>query len=92
MWKKFFRQARKRLKSQEITLSLTELAQYDGKAGRRAYVAVDNVIYDVTEEATWEGATHFRLLAGRDLTEPFGRCHSGRRDILEGLPRVGRLS
>jgi predicted heme/steroid binding protein/rubrerythrin len=78
----FYRQTR------EFTLS--ELAQYDGSMGRPAYVAVNGIVYDVSNEATWGGATHFGLTAGNDLTEQFQGCH-GMEEILAKLPRVGIL-
>ena len=77
-----YRQAR------EFTLS--ELSQYDGSMGRPAYVAVNSIVYDVSNEATWGGSTHFGLQAGRDLTAQFQGCH-GMLQILRNLPRVGTL-
>lgn len=70
--------------------TLAELAQYDGSMGRPAYVAVDGIVYDVSKEATWGGATHFGLQAGRDLTAQFQSCH-GMAQILSKLPKVGIL-
>lgn len=70
--------------------TLAELAQFDGAGGRPAYVAVDRVVYDVSREATWGGATHFGLYAGRDLTLQFAGCH-GKAEVLRNLPRVGVL-
>ncbi|WP_243122151.1 cytochrome b5 domain-containing protein [Clostridium thermarum] len=78
----FYRQPR------EFTLA--ELAQYDGAMGRPAYVAVNGIVYDVSNEATWGGASHFGLMAGRDLSAQFQGCH-GRESILAKLPRVGIL-
>lgn len=74
--------------SREFTLD--ELAQYDGSMGRPAYVAVNGIVYDVSNEATWGGASHFGLMAGMDLSQQFQGCH-GRESILAKLPRVGIL-
>ena len=38
--------------------TLEELATYDGSMGRPAYVAVNGIVYDVSLEKTWGGATH----------------------------------
>lgn len=70
--------------------TLTELAQYDGAMGRPAYVAVNGIVYDVSSEAAWGGASHFGLMAGMDLTAQFQGCH-GRESILAKLPKVGIL-
>jgi len=72
------------------TFTLEELAKYDGKDGNPAYVAVNGVVYDVTNNAAWAAATHFGLSAGKDLTNQFASCHAG-ANILNMLPKVGTL-
>lgn len=67
-----------------------ELAQYNGRNGNRAYVAVNGVVYDVTDNAAWAAATHFGLKAGEDLTNQFAGCHQGQSAILQNLMVVGR--
>lgn len=67
-----------------------QLAQFNGKGGKPAYVVVDGVIYDVTDNAAWAAATHFGLTAGKDLTGAFASCHGGQA-ILNKLKAVGRL-
>lgn len=42
----------------EKIFTLEELKNYDGKEGRKAYIAVDGVVYDVTNVAAWQGGTH----------------------------------
>ncbi len=72
------------------TFTLEELARFNGKNGNPAYVAVNGVVYDVTNNAAWAAATHFGLSAGNDLTTSFASCHAG-TDILSRLPIVGNL-
>lgn len=67
-----------------------ELAQYDGSNGRSAYVAVDGIVYDVSNNPAWGGGTHFGVYAGKDLTDQFKACHST-KFYLEKLPKVGVL-
>ncbi|MCX8131855.1 MAG: cytochrome B5 [Clostridia bacterium] len=67
-----------------------QLSKYDGIDGNPAYVAVNGVIYDVTNNAAWAAATHFGLVAGQDLTQEFASCHAG-QNILSKLNAVGRL-
>ncbi len=69
-----------------------ELATYDGKNGRPAFVAVNNLVYDVTNDSAWAAATHFGLEAGKDYTNEFASCHQGQLAILAALPVVGRLA
>ncbi|PYZ97484.1 cytochrome b5 [Alteribacter lacisalsi] len=73
------------------TFTEAELAGYDGKNGRAAYVAVNGIVYDVTNNRTWAAATHFGLAAGKDHTAAFASCHAGQEAILAQLPVVGRL-
>jgi predicted heme/steroid binding protein len=77
-------------KRQTREFTLDELAEYDGALGRPAYAAVNGIVYDVSNDPTWGGASHFGLLAGRDLTPQFQGCHGNIR-ILANLPRVGVL-
>jgi len=73
---------------QQREFTLEELSRYDGAEGRPAYVAINNIVYDVSLESTWGGGTHFSLYAGKDLTDQFIGCH-GREEILANLPRIG---
>ncbi|PKR76979.1 cytochrome b5 [Halalkalibacillus sediminis] len=72
-------------------ITVEELATFDGKNGRPAYVAVNGTVYDVTNNRAWAAATHFALPAGRDYTSEFATCHAGQQSILATLPVVGRL-
>ncbi len=72
------------------TFTSEELAKFNGKDGNPAYVAINGVVYDVTNNAAWAAATHFGLNAGNDLTTAFTSCHAG-SDILSNLPVVGNL-
>lgn len=72
------------------TFTIDELARYNRKNGNPAYVAVQGVVYDVTNNAAWAAATHFGLTAGRDLSSEFTSCHPG-QPILSSLNIVGRM-
>ncbi|WP_108669120.1 cytochrome b5 domain-containing protein [Peribacillus acanthi] len=74
------------------TFTIQELSTYDGKNGRPAYVAVNGIVYDVTNNRAWAAATHFALSAGKDYTKEFASCHAGQQSILATLPVVGRLA
>lgn len=70
--------------------TLQELAKYNGKDGNPAYLAVNGVVYDVTNIASWAAASHFGLTAGKDLTSEFSSCHAG-QPILNKLKVAGKL-
>ena len=71
--------------------TLEQLSQYDGRNGAPAYVAVNGVVYNVTDNRLWSGGNHFwGLSAGRDLSVEFASCHPGAM-VLSVLPVVGYL-
>ncbi|MFD1018374.1 cytochrome b5 [Thalassobacillus hwangdonensis] len=75
----------------QIEITREQLSEFTGMNGKPAYVAVDEIIYDVTNNAAWSVASHFGLTAGEDLSQEFASCHTGQQWILETLPPVGRL-
>lgn len=78
--------------SNQRTYTMEELAAFTGKNGRPAYIAVNGIVYDVTNNRAWAAATHFGLTAGKDYTQEFASCHTGQQSILATLPIVGRLA
>lgn len=74
-----------------LELTLEELKQYDGKNGNPAYVAVDGVIYDLTNLAKWAGGEHNGYSAGNDLTDIIKNISPHGVKKLEGVPIVGKL-
>ncbi len=74
-----------------LELTLDQLKQYDGSNGNPAYVAVDGVIYDVTNVAAWKNGKHNGYTAGNDLTDIIKNKSPHGVKNLEGLPVVGKL-
>ncbi|MBC7098314.1 cytochrome B5 [Candidatus Bipolaricaulota bacterium] len=71
--------------------SLEELARFDGRDGRPAYLAYAGKVYDVTDSFLWRGGRHQALhRAGQDLTEALGQAPHG-PELLERFPVVGIL-
>ena len=71
--------------------TLDELKEYDGQNGNKAYVAVDGVVYDVTDVGAWKNGEHKNgITAGKDLSEEINQSPHG-KDVLEDLPVVGKL-
>jgi predicted heme/steroid binding protein len=74
------------------TFTLEELSQYNGKNGQPAYVAVDGVVYDVTNVEAWKDGNHkLGLTAGNELTEEITNQSPHGKKVLEGLPIVGEF-
>jgi len=72
-------------------MTLTELANYNGQNGQRAYIAVNGTIYDVTDSPRWENGLHPPdHLAGQDLTEELTKAPHVRA-VVERFPVVGRI-
>ncbi len=68
-----------------------ELAQHDGKDGRKSYVAVNGKIYDVSTSPMWGKTGHQGLhQAGHDLTEEI-KTAPHVRAVVERFPVVGQL-
>jgi predicted heme/steroid binding protein len=81
------------LRAQERVFTLEELAQYNGRNGQPAYVAVDGVVYDMTNVPEWAGGIHARkYLAGQDGTQILATLAPHGKELLQGIPVVGKLS
>ena len=74
-----------------LELTLDQLKQYDGKNGNPAYVAVDGVIYDVTNVSQWKNGEHNGYSAGNDLTDIIKNKSPHGVKQLKGIPVVGKL-
>ncbi len=71
--------------------TLKELAEYDGKSGKPAYVACKGKVYDVTVSSFWMDGDHFGTHpAGKDLTEELELAPHG-IEALERTKLVGML-
>jgi len=76
----------------EEMMNLQDLARYDGRDGRKAYVAVSGSIYDVTGSPLWSHGDHQgEHQAGRDLTEEL-RTAPHVRMVIDRFPIVDQLT
>jgi len=72
-------------------MTLKELSKYDGQNGNPAYVAVNGVIYDVSNAKNWENGIHKSgVKAGLDQTNMIGQSPHG-DSVLQKLPVIGKL-
>ena len=80
----------------EQVFTVDDLARFDGMDGRAAYVAVDGVVYDVSDSRMWPEGKHsacgLGAVAGRDLSEVLEKAPSNMRALIEQMPAVGRLT
>jgi predicted heme/steroid binding protein len=74
-----------------LELTLEELKQFDGKSGRKAYIAVEGIIYDVSGNLNWFRGNHNGVEAGRDLTLEIDTLSPHGRSKLLDVPKVGRI-
>ncbi|MTV47885.1 cytochrome B5 [Heliobacillus mobilis] len=77
-------------KATQVVIPRQELSKYNGKNGFSAYVAINGIVYDVTNNPSWINASHFGLLAGKDLTQEYNSCHTG-QSLLGRLSIVGKI-
>lgn len=71
--------------------SLDELTEYDGSDGNPAYVAVDGLVYDVSDVPAWTGGEHKGNMAGQDVTDAIKNQSPHGISKLKNLPVVGKL-
>ncbi len=71
--------------------SRKELAKYNGKNGKPAYLAYNGKVYDVSSSFHWKNGIHHVLHeAGADLTKAMNKAPHG-SEFLEKFPVVGTL-
>lgn len=78
-------------KKEHFELTLEELAHFNGKDGMRAFVAVDGIIYDVTDSPAWKDGEHNGNLAGKDLTNEIKEDSPHGIKNLEKVVEVGKI-
>jgi len=72
-------------------MTLQELAGFDGRDGRRAYIAYKGKVYDVSESPLWRDGEHQGMhRAGADLTDALSEAPHG-DEVFARFPAVGRL-
>ena len=71
--------------------TIDELKKFDGKEGKKAYVACDGKVYDVTVSDMWEDGEHSGIHeAGLDLSDDIDNAPHG-NEVMESFPVIGIL-
>lgn len=73
-----------------LSLTLEQLSIYDGKDGNEAYIAVNGIIYNVTNVSAWNNGTHNGASAGNDVSSFINGAPHG-DSVLSDLEVVGEL-
>ena len=72
-------------------MTLEELSAFDGREGRKAYVAVSGKVYDVSASPRWQDGNHEGAhQAGGDMTEEL-KAAPHVRAVIERFPVVADL-
>ncbi len=75
-------------------LTMKELAEFNGKNGKPAYIAIDGTIYDVTNATNWKDGVHLptqgKLQAGTDGSVAVNSAPH-KKEVLANLPVVGKV-
>ena len=74
-----------------LELTLEQLKQYNGTNGYPIYIAVDGVIYDVTNDRHWKSGSHQGYSGGKDLTDAIMSKSPHGTNVLDDVPVVGKL-
>ncbi len=72
-------------------MTLKELAEFDGRNGRPAYIAVNQTIYDVSSSKHWIDGNHAGAhQAGNDLTTELNSAPHAKK-VIESFAIIGTL-
>lgn len=77
--------------SSDEVFTIDKLSKYDGKDGNPAYIAVDGVVYDVSNSSRWRNGEHNGYQAGNDLTDEIESISPHGTRVLNRMPVVGTL-
>jgi predicted heme/steroid binding protein len=71
-------------------LTIKELKNFNGKEGKKAFIAVDETIYDVSGQKSWVSGNHKGVNAGQDVSKEIQKAPHG-MTVLEKLNIIGKL-
>jgi len=74
-----------------LKITLEELKLFDGTNGNPAYIAIDGIIYDVTNIPNWNGGIHNGYKAGNDLSKEMKEISPHGLSKLKLVEAVGEI-
>lgn len=74
-----------------IGFTLDEIEKYDGTCGNREYIAVNNKVYDVTDNPEWNEKGLFCISKGRNKVNNYTAINEECLKELNKLPLVGHI-
>ncbi len=74
----------------EHNLTIKELKNFNGKDGKKAFIAVDGVIYDVSNSKAWKNGMHKGKKAGEDVSDVINKSPHG-KSVLNNLEIIGKI-
>lgn len=81
--------------TQNQKLNTASLNEFNGKDGKKCYVAIDTTVYEIQQGRLWNNGLHDTsrgyARCGKDLTEVIKKSPHGRSKLKE-LPKVGTFS
>jgi len=78
------------VKDEILKLTIDQLAIYNGENGNPSYIAVNGVVYDITNVSAWSSGNHNGGVAGTDISDLIGSAPHG-ESVLEDLVIVGEI-
>lgn len=72
------------------TFTIFQLRKFNGQNGNPPYIAVDGVVYDVSNATAWENGLYHGFEAGNELSHVFQQFPHG-KNALNDLPVVGKI-
>ncbi|MEI7942077.1 MAG: hypothetical protein WCH76_02785 [Candidatus Riflemargulisbacteria bacterium] len=71
-------------------LTIKELKNFNGKDGKKAFIAVNGTIYDVSGQKAWVSGNHKGVDAGQDVSKEILKAPHG-ITVLDKLNIVGKV-
>lgn len=72
-------------------IPLEELSKNNGEKGSLYYIAIEGIVYDISNLPLVNILKNMGLSLGKDLTEEFKNKYRGDKKILEGAKKIGIL-
>ena len=68
-----YNQIKKRTTPSMSLLTMSELSKFDGKKTNKIYVALKNIIFDVSNSESYKPGNSYNILAGHDASISLGK-------------------